>query len=67
MGTKTSLERYTDDVFTIWLHGEECFKQLLEQINKVHSSIKFTAVCVVFQVFAVPNVNVTIDERGDEY
>ena len=35
--------RYIDDVFTVWSHGEGCFKQFLEEINSMHPSIKFTA------------------------
>ena len=35
--------RYIDDVFVIWPHGEECFKQFLELINNMHPTIKFMA------------------------
>ena len=35
--------RYIDDVFAIWTHGESHLKEFLQQINQVHSTIKFTA------------------------
>ena len=55
--------RYIDDVFTIWPHGEGCFKQYLEQINSMHPSIKFTAEWSYKSVLFL-DVNVTIDEEG---
>ena len=36
--------RYIDDIFLIWEHGEESLKLLLEKINSIHPTIKFTAV-----------------------
>ena len=35
--------RYMDDIFTIWPYGEEKFKIFVQQINSMHSTIKFTA------------------------
>ena len=35
--------RYSNDVFAIWTHGESHLKEFLQQINQVHSTIKFTA------------------------
>ena len=32
-----------DNIFLIWEHGEESLKLLLEKINNIHSTIKFTA------------------------
>ena len=34
--------RHIDDVFTIWRHGEGCLNQFFEQLNNMHSTIKFT-------------------------
>ena len=36
-------QRYTDDIFFIWEHGEELLKEFLNEINSFHSTIKFTA------------------------
>ena len=35
--------RYIGDIFLIWGHGEESLKLLLERINSVRPTIKFTA------------------------
>ena len=35
--------RSTDNIFLIWKHGEESLKLLLEKINRIHPTIKFTA------------------------
>ena len=54
---------YIDDVFTCWPHSEGYLNQFLEQLNNVHSSIKFTAKwfyrCVLFL-----DVNVSLDSEG---
>ena len=34
---------YTDDIFSIWEHGEESLKIFIKQVDMVHSKIKFTA------------------------
>ena len=34
--------RYIDDIFFIWEHGEESLKVFTEQVNMLHSKIKFT-------------------------
>ena len=34
---------YTDDIFSIWEHGEESLKIFIEQVDMVHSKIQFTA------------------------
>ena len=35
--------RYVDDVFTIWAHPLKDFEDFLEELNKVHDNIHFTA------------------------
>ena len=35
--------RYIDHIFLIWEHGEESLKLLLEKINNIHPTTKFTA------------------------
>ena len=35
--------RYIDDIFMIWQHGEEKFKEILKILNSCHPTIKFTA------------------------
>ena len=35
--------RSTGNIFLIWEHGEESLKLLLEKINRIHPTIKFTA------------------------
>ena len=35
--------RFRDDIFMIWIGGEESLKKFLDEINKVHDSIKFEA------------------------
>ena len=34
--------RFLDDVFLIWLHGEDRLKEFLEFINSFHKTIKYT-------------------------
>ena len=34
--------RYIDDVFFIWIHGEEKFASFLNVLNNYHPNIKFT-------------------------
>ena len=35
--------RYIDDIFFLWEHGEENLKTFIDNINKMHPTIKFTA------------------------
>ena len=35
--------RFTDDVFLVWLHGEEKLLEFIDYLNGSHHSIKFTA------------------------
>ena len=35
--------RYVHNIFLIWEHGEESLKLVLEKINNIHPTIKFTA------------------------
>ena len=35
--------RYIDDIFFLWEHGEEKLKSFIDNINKMHPIIKFTA------------------------
>ena len=35
--------RYIDDIFFLWEHGEEKLKSFIDNINKMHPTIKFTA------------------------
>ena len=35
--------RYIDDVFLVWLHGEEKLRDFINFLNGAHDSIKFTA------------------------
>ena len=35
--------RYSDDIFFLWEHGQENLKSFIDNINKMHPSIKFTA------------------------
>lgn len=34
--------RFLDDVFMIWLYGEESFKEFFTYVNSYHPTIKFT-------------------------
>ena len=34
--------RYIDDVFFLWEHGEDKLQEFIENLNKMHSTIKFT-------------------------
>ena len=34
--------RYIDDIFMIWHHGENEFKQFIDKLSKFRLSIKFT-------------------------
>ena len=36
-------KRFIDDIFFIWTGGEQRLKELLDHLNKVHDSIKFTS------------------------
>ena len=33
--------RYIDDIFFLWEHGEEKFKEFIEYLNEKHPTIKF--------------------------
>ena len=35
-------KRFIDDVFCIWTHGVEAFKEFTKYLNSIHPSIKFT-------------------------
>ena len=35
-------DRYIDDIFLVWEHGEEGFLKFMEYLNSVHPNIKFT-------------------------
>ena len=35
--------RCIDNIFFVWEHGEEKLKSFIDKINKMHSTIKFTA------------------------
>ena len=35
--------RYIDDIFFLWEHGEEKLKEFIDELNKMHPTIKFTA------------------------
>ena len=35
--------RYIDDIFFLWEHGEEKLMSFIDNINKMHLTIKFTA------------------------
>ena len=35
--------RYFDDIFFLWEHGEEKLKSFIDNFNKMHLNIKFTA------------------------
>ena len=35
--------RYVDDIFLIWKHGEESFMVVVEKVNSIYPTIKFTA------------------------
>ena len=37
------MERYINDVFFNWEHGEESLKVFIDQVNMFHPTIKFTA------------------------
>ena len=36
-------QRYTDETFFTWEHGEDSLKQLIETLNSCHPTMKFTA------------------------
>ncbi|XP_067839835.1 uncharacterized protein [Heptranchias perlo] len=38
----TLYTRYIDDIFFLWIHGEESMKRLHDNINKFHPTIKLT-------------------------
>ena len=42
-GNHLCYNRFRDDIFMIWIGGEESLKIFLDEINKVHDSIKFEA------------------------
>jgi hypothetical protein len=35
--------RFIDDIFAIWCGSKESFIQFMEEINKLHPTIKFTS------------------------
>ena len=54
---------YIDDIFAIWIYGEDKFKYFLPYINSIHSSFQFTCnyfkECVMFS-----DVTVSVDNSG---
>ena len=34
--------RYIDDIFMVWIHGEDKLEDFINHINSLHSTIKFT-------------------------
>ena len=34
--------RYIDDIFSLWEHGEQKLNSFIDNINKMHPTIKFT-------------------------
>ena len=35
--------RYIDDIFALWMHGEETLKEFIDDLNIAHFTIKFTS------------------------
>ena len=50
-------------MFTIWPHGEECFESFIEQINSMHSTIKFTTEWS-YRSVSFLDVKITLNEEG---
>ena len=55
--------RYIDDNFAIWQHSEERLTQFLENINHLHSFIKFTAEWSAKSVSFL-DTKVSVDDEG---
>ena len=36
-------KRFIDDIFLIWTHGEDSFKEFVDYLNSLHPTIKFTS------------------------
>ena len=53
--------RYTDDIFTIWTHGEPALQEFLESLNKYHTTIKFTA---TWSTKEVPFLDIQVMSRS---
>ena len=49
--------RYTDDIFMVWTHGEDKFEDFINDINSLHSTIKFTH---EFSKSHIPFLDVTV-------
>ena len=43
--------RYSDDIFSLWKHGENKLKPLLDKINELHPTIKFYQFKNFYQFF----------------
>ena len=35
--------RYINDIFFIWIHGEDCLQEFISHLNGSHCTIKFTS------------------------
>ena len=35
--------RFIDDIFLIWIHGEDCLQEFISYLNSSHRTIKFTS------------------------
>ena len=36
-------KRFIDDIFLVWIHGEDSFKEFVDYLNSLHPTIKFTS------------------------
>ena len=55
--------RYTDNIFTIWTHGEPALQEFLESLNEYHTTIKFTATWSTKEVTFL-DIQVYVTEHG---
>lgn len=60
-------DRYIDDIFFIWTHGEEELEKFLSYINGFHDSIKFTAETSKNKVNFLDHTKVKLTMDGDLY
>ena len=49
--------RYIDDIFMVWIHGEDKLEDFINHINSLHSTIKFTH---EFSKFHISFLDVTV-------
>ena len=54
---------YVADVFSIWPHGEECFKTFIQQINGMYPTINFTTKRL-YRFVSFLDVKITLNEDG---